>query len=190
MLLLWGTDMSLYFNAPSLGFFDDQINEVIPAGAVPISETTHAALMVGLSAGLGLGVDENGQPVLIEQVIPELTGEDVDRERRSRIASGFMFGGKHYQSDPTSLADIAGAATAAVDAKAEGAAAGDLRWFLPDVDFGWIATDNTFNPMDAQTMVLFGKTAMAHKSAHIFKGRIIKSLSPIPTDFADDSYWL
>jgi hypothetical protein len=121
---------------------------------------------------------------------PDITAAQVDRERDRRIDAGFVFAGVLYQSRPADRENIAGASTAALAAIVNGAQAGDLRWASPDVDFVWIAADNSLHTMDAQTMFEFGKAAMAHKQAHIFAARAIKDISPIPADYATNpAYW-
>jgi hypothetical protein len=126
---------------------------------------------------------------------PPITTTHVDRERDRRIDAGFVFDGVRYQSDEGSRENIAGAKSAASDAIALGALAGDFGWQrLLDPDaaetFVWIATDNSLHPMDAQTVVRFGYAAMAHKQDMIFKARSLKAMDPIPADFAsNDAYW-
>jgi len=117
------------------------------------------------------------------------TAADVDAERDARTAAGLTFIGFRFQTRPADLDNIAGSSTAALGALTMGAREGDLRWHGGEQDFGWLAEDNAFIPMDAQTMWAFGRAAMAHKSAHIFAARAIKGLIPIPTDFSSDARW-
>jgi len=118
-----------------------------------------------------------------------VTTDMVDAERDRRIAAGFSFGGKLYQSRPDDRENIAGASTAALAAMVSGAEPGDYRWHGGDSDFCWIAADNSLTTMDAQTMFAFGQAAMAHKQAHIFAGRALKDADPMPVDYADAGYW-
>src|SRR5690606_4319591 len=120
---------------------------------------------------------------------PPLYPADVDAERDRRIAAGFIFQSKAYQSRPEDRENMAGASLAALAAMGNGAEPGDYRWHGGDSDFVWIAEDNSLTLMDAQTMFALGQTAMAHKQAHIFAARALKDADPIPVDFADDSYW-
>ncbi|MFK4824864.1 hypothetical protein ACI0FM_08755 [Paenochrobactrum sp. BZR 588] len=113
----------------------------------------------------------------------------IDIERDRRINGGFTFQGVFYQSRPQDRENIAGAAVAALAAISAGAAVNDYRWHGGDVDFQWIAEDNTLHLMDAQTMFAFGQAAMAHKQAMIFAARSLKDMAEIPADFADDQYW-
>lgn len=113
----------------------------------------------------------------------------IDAERDRRIADGFTFQAKAYQSRPEDRENIAGAALAALAAIGNGALANDLRWHGGDSDFVWIAADNSLTPMDAHTMFAFGQAAMAHKQALIFKARALKNMNPIPADFVEDTYW-
>ena len=104
-------------------------------------------------------------------------------------ATGFTFAGKRYQTRPEDRENIAGAAVAALGAMMGGAQASNLRWHGGTADSAWIAEDNSLTPMDAQTVFAFGQAAMAHKQAHIFAGRTIKNMDPVPADFTDDFYW-
>lgn len=122
---------------------------------------------------------------------PVVTKEQVDAERDRRIVSGFVFNGVRFQSRPEDRENIMGASTAALDAKVNGVQPGDLHWHGdPQNPFAWIAEDNSIVPMDAFTVFAFGKTALAHKQAHIFAARYLKNLDPIPADYAtNDIYW-
>lgn len=113
----------------------------------------------------------------------------VDAERDRRIDAGFAFNGKQYQTRQTDRESIAGAAQIAFMAIMGGAEAGDLRWADPDNDYVWIAMDNTLTPMDAQTVVEFGKAAAARKTQLIYAARELKNQTPVPADYADDKWW-
>lgn len=121
------------------------------------------------------------------------SSSDVDAERDRRINLGFTFNAIAYQSrlDKGDFENISGMGALAIEALRDGTGtAGNLRWFDANNDFGWIANNNSVTTMDAPTMVAFGKTAAAHKSAHIFAASAIKKMSPIPTDYATNAaYW-
>jgi hypothetical protein len=91
--------------------------------------------------------------------------------------------------DNESKARIIGAATLAGFAMAAGAAAGNYRWHGGTSDFVWIADDNSLNLMDAPTCFAFGQAAASWETKCIFAARAIKSTSPIPTDYTNNSYW-
>lgn len=119
----------------------------------------------------------------------------VGAERDRRIDAGFVFDDVLYQSRPEDRENIAGAVKAATDAIAAGASSGDYGWQrlldpnAPEV-FRWIAADNTTHPMDAQTVIRFGYTALGHKQAHIFAARELKDMDPVPADYATNpAYW-
>ena len=121
---------------------------------------------------------------------PQITGNDIDAERDRRIVDGFVFGGVKYQSRPEDRENISGASQVALEAIMNGAQPGDLYWHGGSTPFVWIASDNSLNPMDAQTMFNFGKAAMSHKQTLIFKARAIKDMNPIPADYAtNETYW-
>lgn len=146
---------------------------------------------IALPSGAGIGWLYDGEtftpPEASEPAGP--TPQMVDAERDRRIAAGFSFAGKLYQSRPEDRENISGAALAALAAQIGGAQPGHRRWHGGDSDFVWIAADNSLTPMDAQTMFAFGQAAMAHKQAHIFAARALKDADPIPADFAEDSHW-
>ena len=113
----------------------------------------------------------------------------INAERDRRLGTTFIFAGKSYDCDTASLARITGAATLAGFAMGAGAAAGNLRWHGGAADFMWIAADNTLTTMDAQTCFAFGNAAATNQSAHIFAGKAIKAMDPIPADYTDDKHW-
>lgn len=118
------------------------------------------------------------------------SSQDIDSERDRRTDGGFSFNGKLFQSRPVDRENILGAATLAhMAVTLEQKAPDDPRWHGGDEDFAWIALDNTLVPMDAATVITFGRTAAEHKSAHTFAARALKNENPIPADFADDAYW-
>lgn len=128
-------------------------------------------------------------PDLPDQINDYLTM--IDEERDRRIAFGFQFQDKWFQADSFATANINGAATAASMAVGAGVQPGDLRWSNPEADFAWIAEDNTLLPMDAQTTIQFGLTAMANRSKLIMKARDIKDsvIAGTAVDIADDATW-
>ena len=126
--------------------------------------------------------------------IPEPTPEEAKRnavaaERQRRLAADFEFGGKLYKRDPISLQRIAGAAQIAALAVASGAEPGDYYWHGGEAPFGWITVDDDVTPMDAATVVEFGKAAAARETALVFAARALRRMEPIPADYADDKWW-
>lgn len=113
----------------------------------------------------------------------------IDAERDARIDAGVEFQGVKFQSRVTDRENIAGAAQLGFMAIVAGAEVGDLRWSNLTQDFAWIAADNSLAPMDAQTVVQFGKAAAERKQALIFAARQIKDMQPIPSDYTDDKWW-
>jgi len=125
-------------------------------------------------------------PVLEDRAV---TANMVNAERDRRIAAGFIFGGKLFQSGVDDQKRIAGAGTLALGAIVNGAQLGNLRWHGGNTDFMWIAADNSTVTMDAQTVFAFGQAAAAWESAHVFAARALKDASPIPQNYADDAFW-
>ena len=122
-------------------------------------------------------------------VEPAVTAAQVDAERDRRVRDAFAFGGTLFQLDETSQARITAMGADARFAVLAGAQEGSLRWADPAADFGWIATDNSIVPMDAQTMSDFADAAKVWVMRHTFAARALKDSDPIPADYADDSYW-
>lgn len=147
---------------------DGSQDEFIPSGLVLMSATE---------------VDAHINPVV------PLTATDVDAERDRRIDAGVEFQGVLFQSRMTDRENIAGAAQLGFMAVLAGAEAGNLRWSNPNQDFAWIASDNSLVPMDAQTVVAFGKAAAERKQALIFAARQLKDMESIPADYTDDKWW-
>lgn len=119
----------------------------------------------------------------------KLLQADIDAERDRRIDAGVEFEGVLYQSRAGDRENIAGSAQLAFMAIVAGSQTGDLRWADPGADFFWIAADNSRVPMDARTVVEFGRVAALNKKAHIVAGSDLKQMNPIPDDYADDKWW-
>ncbi|WP_268797503.1 DUF4376 domain-containing protein [Pseudomonas huanghezhanensis] len=113
----------------------------------------------------------------------------IDTERDRRISAGVVFNGVLYQSRESDRENIAGSAQLAFMAIVMGAQPGDLRWSGSGSDFEWIADDNSRVPMDAQTVVEFGKASASRKLALIFAGSNLKQMETVPADFTDDRWW-
>ena len=122
-------------------------------------------------------------------VAPDLNSGDVDRERDRRLRT-FVFSGVAYDFDEASRALIDKARVSAMNyIIVAGPQPGNLRWADPNMDFGWIAADNNFHTMDAETCLSFGTSAASWEGRHILAARAIKNLSPIPADYASNARW-
>jgi hypothetical protein len=118
-----------------------------------------------------------------------VTSEQVNIEREKRIVSGFIFNGKLLDFDASSKANISGAAQMAFMAIVAGAKAGNKRWNNGEQDFAWRTADDTFMPMDAQTVIALGQAAAGHEQRHRIASWVLKAMNPIPDDYMDDKYW-
>ncbi|VXC71607.1 hypothetical protein PSEUDO8Z_160313 [Pseudomonas sp. 8Z] len=177
--------MEYFFCAATRGLYPgNATGDAIGQPVVKITKERYIEL-----AGKQLDVDEDGNP--IEFVPPSFRAgaADVDAERDRRIDGGIEFQGVTFQSRATDRENIAGAAQLGFMAVVSGAQPGDLRWSNADVDFAWIASDNSLVPMDAQTVVAFGKAAAERKQALIFAARQLKDMESIPADYTDDKWW-
>ena len=127
----------------------------------------------------------NGE--MIDSLPPK--AEDVQLERNTRM-SVLTFNGKEYDIMGQSLNNVMGAGTLALAAIMNGAQPNDLRWSDANTDFQWIANDNSFVPMDAQTTWAFATAAAEWRKKMIYAARALKDMDPIPMDFAsNNSYW-
>lgn len=154
----------------------------------PIGQNTYLDTETGGFVATRAGQDP--LEVVLEAALPSPLGSyDVEVERDRRIAS-FTFSGKTYQLSGESLINVQGAGTLALAAIINGAQPGDYRWADPDEDFSWIASDNSATLMDAQTTWAFAQAAASWRKQMIYKARALKDMDPIPTDYANDSYWI
>lgn len=85
------------------------------------------------------------------------------------VAAGFTYGGKLYQIDPVSQANITGMGALALSVLAQ--IAGAPNW---PSNFSWIAADNTLTPMTADEMYAFAITIAGFLSAGVLNRRAIK----------------
>jgi Phage tail assembly chaperone protein len=72
-----------------IGFYDDEWHgDSIPAGAVPISDEQHAALLEGQSVGKVMKIDADGNPALEDPPPPtdEQVAVSVRADRDARLA--------------------------------------------------------------------------------------------------------
>lgn len=139
-------------------------------------------------------VDPAARVVRATRTARSLTGEEMAPRREMRKAEvmvkrdamvdgGFSFNGTVFQTAATDRENISGASQLAFMAMvAGGALPGDLHWHGGVEAFGWIAFDNTVVPMDAPTVIEFGKAVAAFKQACIFYARYLKD----EIDAADD----
>ena len=102
------------------------------------------------------------------------------------INGGVTFESKSFQLDESSRQNLDSASLLATLAQLNGGGkANDLRWANPNVDFGWIAIDNSILPMDAPTVVNFGKLSAAYYTSLIFTARAMKDSIMALTTVAD-----
>lgn len=114
----------------------------------------------------------------------------INAERDHRIQSGFTFANTAFDSKPEDQKRISGAALLAFMAIVTGQGeANNYAWAGANTTFAWISQNNDIIPMDAPTMVEFGKTAAEWERSHIFAARQLKDMDPIPADYANNVYW-
>jgi len=118
-----------------------------------------------------------------------VTANEVTNERDNRMGQ-FIFNGKEFDLSGQSLNNVMGAGTLALGAIVSGAQPGNYRWADANVDFTWIANDNTNILMDAQTTWAFAQAAAAWRKQMIYAARALKDMGTIPEDFSsNNSYW-
>jgi len=118
--------------------------------------------------------------IALTAISSEVTTVDVDQERDRRLLR-FKYDGVWYQSRPMDRVRMAGAHSAALACMLT-----NTPW--PE-DFAWIAEDDSHIPMDLQSTLMFGNTALNHERLHIFAANALKKMDPIPEDFASDIWW-
>lgn len=57
----------MYYAASTKGFYDPDINQVIPQDAVRISREEYVALLDGQASGKQIVPDNSGRPTLVER---------------------------------------------------------------------------------------------------------------------------
>ena len=65
--------MTIFFSKSTNGFYNLEINTSIPDDAVEITIDKHKELLLGQSNGKSISADENGNPILIEQIVGNIT---------------------------------------------------------------------------------------------------------------------
>lgn len=169
--------------------------DTIPGGMM-ITHNQYLAGLAGMLAGKVISID-GGFQILDQAVEEPSTGEpyqptasDVDAERDRRIASGFWWNGKLYQSRQFDLDNIRSMGAAATAMIAQGQLDTGYRWFDANEDFVWIAADNSLTQMSASDMIDFAMTAAKWVKSCIFAASIIKATAGgIPADYETDARW-
>ena len=64
--------MTVYFSPDPVGFFDERLHEVIPPGAIPISDDLHRSLLAGQAVGQRIVIGGDGMPALAPAPTPDL----------------------------------------------------------------------------------------------------------------------
>lgn len=88
--------MTIFFCPSEVGFYDDQINSVIPEDAYEIADEERASLLSQVSHGRILSVDENGKPVVIdppistEQILQQIAAARYQRETAGIKVDGLL----------------------------------------------------------------------------------------------------
>lgn len=115
-------------------------------------------------------------PMTPEQVAARKTvrKNDVTALRDQKVDAGFMFEGVLYQSRPQDRENVSGVHQRAKDWLDGGGDPTTLRWANPNVDFVFIAADNSMHPMTAPTAKALGVALYDFKSACIFHAYELK----------------
>lgn len=106
----------------------------------------------------------------------------VNRIRDERLVSDFAFNGVVYQADERSQERLDRARASALAAIIGGAQVGNYRWHGEDVDFFWIAKDNSRIDMDAHTTLAFGNAVVAREGLLISAGDSLKKTIDAASD--------
>ena len=115
--------------------------------------------------------------------------EAIDAERDRRTHAGIEWNGARFQTRPSDLDNVAGAATLALAAIVNGAQPGDLNWHGEDAPFRWIAEDNSMHEFDAHGFFAFAQAVARRKTDLIFKARLLKDAEEIPENYTAEVHW-
>jgi len=89
--------MTIYYASSTGGFYNTDINTVIPLDAVEITEENYQTLLNGQSSGQVITADAQGYPILINRVVPIPTAEENKATASSLLTA----------TDWTTIADVA-----------------------------------------------------------------------------------
>lgn len=173
--------------------YDTTTGRIIQSGVCP-DESCLPSKPVGSDWLFGVMYNPDTQAVRLsdKQPIPYVAvvaaTSAVNEERDRRIALGFAYADRMFQ---VNVPNISAALSSATAATLNGSPDGDLRWYDPMSDFGWIAMDNSILTMDARTMIMFGQTATAFNSSFYTAARTIKNriLAGETLNITDNSLW-
>jgi hypothetical protein len=124
-----------------------------------------------------------------ELVVRAEYGRRVNAERDRRIGAGFYYNAARFDWDLRAQKFMTGKATLAGFAIAAGAVPGDLMWDGTGNAFGWILSDNSVMPLDAQGLFAAAVVAAAHEQSHVNAARAIKQAAVPPADILADALW-
>jgi len=65
--------MTIFFSKSTNGFYNSEINTPIPSDAVEITDEQHTGLLEGQANGKQVASDADGNPVLIDQIVGNIT---------------------------------------------------------------------------------------------------------------------
>jgi hypothetical protein len=121
---------------------------------------------------------------------PGVDKKDIEVEFARRVST-FVYAGKEFDfvDGKGSDVNVAGAGTLALAAMIAGAQVGNLRWADPNLEFSWVAKDNSSVLMDAHTTLAFAQTAALWKARHVYASRRLKDQATIPADYTSDAHW-
>jgi hypothetical protein len=91
--------MTIYFSKNTNGFYDSEINTVIPEDAVEVSTSDYQQLLVAQQNGQVIQANDQGYPVAVNQ--QGATPEQVQAANKSQ-ASNLL-----YKTDWTTIPDVA-----------------------------------------------------------------------------------
>jgi hypothetical protein len=176
--------------------YQNVVTEWYKANPIPVPEPSANSSQISV---LGEPTYINGQWYQ-NWIVRDRTPEEVEERRANlsqlitiyrdeKIAEGFEFNDVMYDSRPEDQKRISGASLLAFMAIVQGAQPGDYYWHGGSDPFEWIAQDNTAVPMDAFTVIEFGKKAAEHERSYIFAARNLKDMPVIPDNYTDPSYW-
>lgn len=98
----------MYFSKSTNGFYDKNINNIIPKDAVELDDETYTILFKGIASGKTVVADENGIPVLVEQTLTSdaiIRAERIWRDKELELADIELY--KVQDADPSAYGTVA-----------------------------------------------------------------------------------
>lgn len=181
----------MFYAKSTGGFYSREIHgDAIPADAVEITDTEHAALLDAQSHGKIIQAENDGKPIAVDP--PKPTAADmlgrIKAKRDQIVLQGIKVGTKWYHSDEASRTKYIGLLRMA-DAAVTAGGAGTTPLQYGGQDIQWKTMDGTFIKMTVQRAndvfaAVSGLDFAAFAVAETHKAAMEVSADPAAYDFS------